>query len=263
MYFPQLATGAVGQFPITKRRTLRTLVSTCDSGAEVKWFDFRAAKVEWELVFQGMTDAERQVLEGFFEQMQGRLQNFVFLDPTGNLLKWSEALATPAWQPDAFVSVTEGIRDPSGDTRASGICNTGAAPARIQQTLEIPAWYQYAFSAYLRSDAHAGIALFAGAGANETVTAFDAGPTWRRFSILAQPGGGEEAVRFGLELPARGSAEVFGLQVEAQPSASAYKKSGSRGGVYASSRFADDVLGMSATGPGEHSGTVRITSLAR
>ena len=261
-YFPQLATGSVGQFPIKKRRILRTVVSASPSGAEVKWRDAQAARVEWEFTFKGMSDTERQTLEDFFEQMQGRLGSFVFLDPTSNLLKWSEALDAAAWQRDSFVSVTAGLGDPSGTTRASQLSNGGQAPARIQQTIEAPGKYQYAFSAYLRNAGASTITLFASAGAAESSACCEAGPDWRRFCLKAEPGGAEETVRFGLEVPVGGAVEVFGLQVEAQPSASVYQRSTSRGGVYANSRFAEDVLEISATGPGEHSGTVRIFSMA-
>jgi hypothetical protein len=64
-------------------------------------------------------------------------------------------------------------------------------------------------------------------------------------------------VTFGLELPAGGVVDVFGFQVEPQPSASGYKPS-TTGGVYPGARLRDDALTMTATGVGLHSCTVNI-----
>jgi len=75
-------------------------------------------------------------------------------------------------------------------------------------------------------------------------------------------GGSEESITFGIELGAGGSADLFGMQVEAQAGASGYKKTLSAGGVYPAARFLDDNLAVTADGPGQHSCKVRIHSRA-
>jgi hypothetical protein len=53
LVFPQLATGAVGQYPIVKRRRARTVVNEAADGVQVKLADAAAAAVEWDLAFSG------------------------------------------------------------------------------------------------------------------------------------------------------------------------------------------------------------------
>ena len=66
-----------------------------------------------------------------------------------------------------------------------------------------------------------------------------------------------ESIVFGVELPAGGSADVFGLQVEPQAGASVYKAT-TTGGVYEGARFRDDALSITTTGVNCHSATVNI-----
>ncbi len=67
-----------------------------------------------------------------------------------------------------------------------------------------------------------------------------------------------ESIEFGLEIPAGGSVDVFGFQVECQPAASAYKRS-TNGGVYENAHFGQDVLEVTATDLNRNSVTVNIT----
>ena len=62
------------------------------------------------------------------------------------------------------------------------------------------------------------------------------------------------------ELAAGGQVDLFGAQVETQPSAEKYKKSVDRGGVYPSSRFNQDALMFTTTGPNQHSSKIHIIS---
>ena len=64
----------------------------------------------------------------------------------------------------------------------------------------------------------------------------------------------------GFEVPEAGAIEVFGFQVEAQPCASAYKKTGARNGVYSSARFGEDTLRVVTDGPDQHRFQIRITA---
>jgi len=60
-----------------------------------------------------------------------------------------------------------------------------------------------------------------------------------------------------LEVPPAGSLDVYGLQVEPQSMASAYKAT-TTGGVHEGARLADDVLAITTTGVNRHSCTVNI-----
>src|SRR6267143_4573211 len=127
LYFPQLSTGAVGQYPIQKRRLSRTVVNESWGGTRLKLADPDASAVEWILDFQTLTDSERDALEQLFVSFEGQLSDFTFLDPTDNLLCWSEKLDEAVWERNSLLQITPAIADPSGGTSASRLSNTSAA----------------------------------------------------------------------------------------------------------------------------------------
>ncbi len=256
--FPQLSTGATGQFPIRKRRITRTVVNEAPDGRRVKWSDSGVASVEWELEFQGISDEERNTLEQFFRDMEGRLGSFTLLDPTDNLLEWSEDLTKPAWEKAPLITVAAGIGDPLGTTRASRLTNGGGAAGQVQQTINAPAGYQYALSLWARSLTGGTIRLFRGGNAVREYTTHQLTGSWNRLVSSGKLTSPEENTRFGLEIGPGSAVEVFGLQAEAQPWASGYRKTLSGAGVYSHARFQQDWLEFSATGPGEHSGRVKV-----
>src|SRR5207244_9174402 len=88
--FPQLLTGASSQYPIQKRNSTRTIRNRCLDGREIKLADPAGSSIEWQLTFQELVDAEIASLLGFFVGTEGSLGTFTFLDPTDNLLAWSE-----------------------------------------------------------------------------------------------------------------------------------------------------------------------------
>src|ERR1035437_9312192 len=102
LLYPQLSTGALSQFPVRKHRRLRTVVNTMADGSTIKLADPGATATEWQLNYSGLTDGELAVLQQFFRDAEGRLQGFTFLDPTANLLAWSDHLENVAW---SFVAV--------------------------------------------------------------------------------------------------------------------------------------------------------------
>jgi hypothetical protein len=65
------------------------------------------------------------------------------------------------------------------------------------------------------------------------------------------------APTFGLELPAGGSVNVIGMQVDAQAGPSAYRTT-TVGGVYEGARFGDDTLEIVTTGLHRHACTVKV-----
>ena len=77
---------------------------------------------------------------------------FTFLDPTDNLLCWSEKLDESVWERNSLLTITAGIADPNGGTNATRVSNTGSGALSIQQTVNGPGWFQYAFGVQARSD---------------------------------------------------------------------------------------------------------------
>jgi hypothetical protein len=181
--------------------------------------------------------------------VEGRRGSFVFLDPTDNLVAWSEDLTQEAWTKDPFLEVAMGERDPRGGADAARIRNSGAVVQKIEQVLAVPGWYQYCLSAWLRSEEAAGVTLFGRTGTAGEAKTFQVSDEWRRFMLPVKLNCQEELVRFGLEVEPGQVVEVFGMQVEAQAAPSHYKATRSRCGIHANARLGSDVLEVIAEGP--------------
>src|SRR5262249_28067481 len=95
--FPQLLTGASSQYPIRKRSAYRTIRNLCLDGREIKLTDPAASAIDWTLTFEELIDDEISALRDFFGSVEGRLGTFTFLDPTDNLLAWSERFDEAVW----------------------------------------------------------------------------------------------------------------------------------------------------------------------
>ncbi len=256
--FPQLLTGATGQFPIQKKRNFRTVVNETSDGRQIKWADAGAGFIEWRLNFEGISDEERGAIEAFFVSMEGRLNPFTFLDPTANLLEWSEDLSQPAWEKSVWLEVSNNVPDPVGGQSGMRVSNRGAAPGQVQQRLAAPGNYVYSFAFYARSDAPESLRVFRASGATSSESTVRVADVWRRIVSSGSIDVAGDEIRFGVEIPAGTTVCIFGMQAEAQAGASLYKKSAGKAGVYSEARFAEDRLEFTATGPGQHSGVVGI-----
>ena len=67
LYYPQLTSGAVTQFPVTRTVNLRTVANQLPSGFTIRMSDTGYQKVQWRLVYSDLTDGERAALESLFE----------------------------------------------------------------------------------------------------------------------------------------------------------------------------------------------------
>lgn len=249
--FPQLATGANGQFPFERTLVQRTILSEQPGGETLRLADADAERTEWRLTFRGLSDEELAALETLFTAAEGRLGEFTFLDPLDNLLRWSEGLEQAAWLRDAGLTLTAAVADPAGGTAAARIEGTG----EVRQAIAAPAGLQYCFSAWVRGAA----TLLARAGSAEQAQTVDSGEAWRRVEHPVKLASAAEAVEFGVRL-AGGAAEFYGLQVDAQVCASAYKRTGARAGVHSAARFDGDSLEVITRGRDWHDCRVRLAA---
>jgi hypothetical protein len=251
--YPQLATGALSQFPVQKRRRLRTIVNTSLDGRAIKLADPGAETTEWQLAYAGLTDSEVTALQQFFAASEGSLNSFTFLDPTGNLFAWSDQLSNAAWTAGPFLSLTGGIADPAGGMNGWHLANSGEGAQNVSQTLSAPAGYMYCFSVFARSLQGTTVTVLHGTNRINQIL----GTNWSRIIVAASGDASAESIAFGVEVPAGESADVFGMQVEPQGGASLYKAT-TVGGVYENARFHDDVLSITTTGVNCSSATVNI-----
>ena len=260
LFYPQLTTGAISQFPVTRSVDLRTVTNQLPSGFTIRMADGGYQKVQWRLVYSNLTDGERSALESLFEASEGQLNTFTFLDPTDNLLMWSEDWTQAAWTPDPLLEVTGGFADPLGGSGAMQLTNTGQTTQQIVQNISGPSSFVYCYSVYVRSAIAAAIQLVVAATGQVSLTAVTSGPVWTRVMASGSLSVQQNAVGFGVQLPAGVQVDVFGAQVEAQPGAGLYKQTIDLGGVYPNTRFSSDLLSVTARAPNQHSCQIALIS---
>jgi hypothetical protein len=257
IYFPQLSSGATGQFPITRQRSARTVVNQSLQGYQVKLADPGAAITDWHLSFVEMSDQELAALEALFQAVEGRLTPFTFLDPVDNLLAWSEQQNQPVWQADPLLTVTGGVADPMGGTNAYQLSNPTGATLMLQQSIEAPASLDYCLSLYACSGQSSQVWLVRGSA----TVAQAIGPEWTRLISAGQLQDTADSINFGIALDPGATVNVFGIQAEAQTTASLYKQTAETGGVYPNARFRDDTLTITTVGPGRYSCELDIVNV--
>ena len=260
LYYPQLSTGVVSQFPISRRTTMRTISNSLPSGDSIRMSDPSAAVVGWQLQYSNLTDDEWSSLETLFEATEGQLTTFTFLDPMDNLLQWSEDWTKPVWTADPLLHVSTGIADPLGGTGALHLTNTGQTTQRIVQSIAGASWLQYCCSVYLRSAAPATVQILFSATGQESLTQVTIGSSWTRVVKTDSLTLHEDGISFGLQLPAGASIVAFGAQAEPQPAAGYYKKTTDLAGVYPNTRFNSDSLIQTTDAPNQNSCSVSLAS---
>ena len=260
LYYPQLTSGAVSQLPVTHRTSIRTLSNELEGGNRIRMGDPSAGVVRWQLQYSNITDGEWATIEQLFEVAEGRLSTFTFLDPTANLLMWSEDWTKPAWIGDPMLQVVTSIPDPLGGTNAVQLTNTSQSTQRIVQSIAAASSFQYCFSVYLRSDVSSVVQMVMSATGQDSLTSISVGPAWARAVKSGSLSVSQDGIGFGVQLPAGARIQAFGAQVEAQWGAGQYKKTIDRGGVYAKTRFDSDALTLSTNAPNQNAGTVSLYS---
>lgn len=253
LVYPQLSTGALAQFPAQRRRNVRTLVNTAADGTAVKLGDPGAGTIEWQLQYEGLSDTELALLVEFFEAAEGSLNSFTFVDPTANLLAWSNDLNDAVWVSAPFLSSTGAIADPAGGSNAWQLRNSGAATQSLAQTLNAPGGYVYCLSVYAKASAATNLTLLLGSNQLHTTV----GSKWQRYAISGTGDPTSSSVTFGIEVAPGAAVDIFGLQAEPQESPSPYKAS-STGGCFENARLRDDTLTFTTTDVNRHSATVHI-----
>jgi len=253
LVYPQLTSGALAQFPILKRRRHRTVVNTLADFTSIKLADPPGEVTGWELKYAGLSDTEALALQQFFTATEGSLNVFTFLDPTSNLLSWSEQLTNAVWTMDPFLSITGGVADPTGGTSGWHVTNSGAGPQTISQTLSAPGGYLYCFSVYGRCSQTTTITLLCG------TTRMDCAlePSWNRVALTGSGDPTAETIVFGVQVPPWATVDMFGLQAESQAAASIYKPS-ETGGVYENASFRDDIFSVTATDVDRNAAVINI-----
>ena len=258
--FPQLASGALTQFPLRILEKTRTLINQTADGARIRYSDAGSEALEWEMSHAALSDEEWIAIESLFRDCEGRRHSFLFLDPWSNLVAASESFSDSAWTLGPGLGLSEGIADPEGRLRATQVTNTAGALQSLTQSISIPARFQYSFSLYVRAAVAAQIRLVVSTDGAFAERVYDLSPDWQRYAIFSSLLASTDALEVAIQLPAGATVELFGAQLEAQPAPSPYQRTALRTGRYPEARFAGDQLTQVSTGPGEHSTVIRILS---
>ena len=256
--YPQLSTGVISQFPVTKTFAYRTVVNELPDGSSIKLSDPDAAAVSWELRYSGLSSAERDALSSFFASTGGSLKSFLFLDPCGNLLRYSDDLTQSVWSVDGMlrVQLEDGVLH---------ITNTAQTASAFRQHAAIPAGFTFCGSALIRASAGSAVDVtaFLSTSAGEKISQVAAGAEWTVVAASTVTDADSDDVAFGLRFPAGAVVEVKNLQLEAQPGRSAYKRTTAVSGRFEETRFDQSSLTFRADGIEDYATTVRLTSRVR
>lgn len=251
LVFPQLLSGAMAQLPLTRETRFRTRRNQMRNGNTVHLADPDFEQRSWDLVLRDLTDTEWQAIEDLYHATRGKIGSFAFLDPGANLLRWSENPAQAPWSPTGVAIESE--PDPFGGLRAAQL----PSGLSVSQSLNAPAGYRYAASAWLRSTAGGAFLRVSDDGAAVREQAVTANGQWTRYAVRYDATSAAETVvlTFGA---GSGPLSIYGAQLEAQTATSPYKRTTERGGVFPNTRFDQDTLVERATAPGKRETRIRL-----
>ena len=258
--FPQLKSGAMTQYPLRSRESLRTLSNETADGRRIRNSDVGDAHLQWQLSHSGLDEEEWAEIESLFRSCEGRRHSFLFLDPWSNLLKASEAFGQSVWNLEPGISLSEGAMDPDGRPNATQVTNSAAVLQALSQSVPVPARFQYSLSLYARAAAPTQLRMIVSTDGAFAEKLSDLSANWQRYSLFSSLSTNNEALEAAFQLPAGATVELFGAQLEAQPAPSPYQRTALRTGCYPDTRFAGDTLTQVSTSPSEHSTVVRIVT---
>ena len=260
IFFPQLAVGAVTQYPVRKTRFFRTIKNILPDGRLILLPDRSARRVEWELTYNNISAQDAEALQSHFRICSGPFRSFVFLDPTENLLPFSSNLNAPVWLQSNQIQIEDGIADPLGGGQGFRLTNRSQVAADLYQALEVPTYFAYCLSVYVRSSDTSSIELFLRSENDSRIRECTCNSSWTRVSAQARLSEQSYELSTGLTLAPGQQLEIFGPQLEPQVAASGYRTTGARSGIYRSAHLRLNELLLTAEGPDLYSTTIILES---
>lgn len=249
LFYPQLTSGALAQYPIRKTRLARTVKNLLSDGSMILFSDPDGARLIWELAYAELSDVDVQALQAHFSACVGPFHAFTFIDPTDNMLVSSSDMAASPWMASSSVYVTAGAADPTGGTAAFTCTNTGQISGGITQDLQVPSGYQYCFSIYAMSASPSAITMLLQGSTTQQNTSLSVGPNWKRIVCAGKLSDSGVGLTIGVILEPGQQVQLYGPQVEAQVVPSRYRPTVETGGVYANAHWAVEQLSITAAAP--------------
>jgi hypothetical protein len=251
-----MSNGSVCQFPFEKTLRYRTILNSAEDGSRILLEDPNASAIGWTLNYSSLTDTELATFQDFFEVMSGRLQTFTFLDPSGNLLTWSEDFTQTAWQKSTFLQCEAGVTDPLGTQRATSVTNSGSGDLTLAQSISVPGSSLCCFSLFAQSPLGTEITLTR----SSVSEGFSVSSAWRLVFLSTATSDGADTSTFGVTIPAGAQVDLFGMQVAPQTGPSTYVQTLDRSGVYPATRFDSDSLSFTSSAPNSNACEIKLYS---
>lgn len=258
LFYPQLASGAVAQYPIRKTHLVRTIKNILPDGSMFLYADAAADRRIWQLSYTDLPAADLNAIQAHFAACAGPLHAFTFIDPTDNMLTSSSDLTATAWQASSLLAITPGAANPDGASMAFTITNNAQATLELSQTLNVPAYYQYCFSAYVVSAQPTTVTLIRRGPSLQANSTVPVGTNWTRIVSSGQLSDSGVGFSVAISLAAGQQLGVYGPQLEAQIAPSRYRPTLVTGGVYTNAHFLVDQLPIVAQAPDQFSTSFSI-----
>lgn len=249
LFFPQLPSGALAQYPIKKTRLVRTIKNVLADGNMILLPDPDGARVIWQMAYTDLSASDASVLQNHFSACVGSFHGFTFIDPTDNMLVSSSDLTATAWQMSSLIQLSSGLADPQGGTAAFTAVNGGQVSQLISQTLIVPAGFQYCFSLYATSAQPSELVLLRSGPATSQSTVVSVGSEWSRVISSGQLNDPGTSFTVALSLGPGQQVGLYGPQLEPQILPSRYRATAETGGVYPNAHWGMDQLAISADAP--------------
>jgi hypothetical protein len=264
-YFPQLtAQGVMVQRPYAT--TLEHLTTHVDQPSGPRYgYSWRTEPLgRWDLQYALLTDAEVAVLEGFFTQMDGRYGEFTYLDPGGNLVRYSEDFSHSSWE-KYTASVGGATSDPFGGNRATVV--TGTSGNSMLAAYALPEGGASGFvlcgSIWAKATAARSLSIGfidSGFGVLGSTTWSLAAGQWRRIwhTITLVTTSNIRLLIGGFGTWGTVSLSLFGAQCAPLPGPGGYQRTPGNYGLRAKCRFDTDRLELRHIGPNQTAVNLKI-----
>src|SRR3954452_6159365 len=109
--FPQLASGALAQYPLRKTRSVRTVKNLLTDGNLLLYSDPYGSRLIWDLEYVELSDEDLASIQTHFANCAGPLRAFTFIDPTDNMFGFSSDLTSSVWALPSSVQLVAAQKD--------------------------------------------------------------------------------------------------------------------------------------------------------
>lgn len=135
-YFPQLTGGVTTTLPYQIQYDYRTTKDSVEVGKQYAWKWRTNPLGTFNVSLDALTTGELATVQNFFYSREGMKGSFIFLDPGGNLVNYSDLYSNASWS-KSNITVGANVTDPFGgnlamactSTSSNGIIFTSVLPA--------------------------------------------------------------------------------------------------------------------------------------